>query len=204
MFVVWSGRGHAAGSIAAIVLARPSLPDGRVGPLPRISSAARTGAAAAPPTLAPRTNRLRGPGRTAGSDGGSRALWPRRRAGLGPVTGPTASLPLHRLFVRPLGVSTAAHETMERAAAAQGGKPTRVLFVCLGRAARSPRAHPALTPRSRPRSPWLTREADGSVPCPGPLAGNICRSPMGEAVFKHTVHQRGLEAHFHVDRFVTS
>lgn len=29
--------------------------------------------------------------------------------------------------------------------------------------------------------------------------GNICRSPMAEAVFRHLVQQQGLEQHFHID-----
>ncbi|KAI9207793.1 phosphotyrosine protein phosphatase I superfamily [Polychytrium aggregatum] len=29
--------------------------------------------------------------------------------------------------------------------------------------------------------------------------GNICRSPMAEAVFRHTVKQKGLSAEFHID-----
>lgn len=34
--------------------------------------------------------------------------------------------------------------------------------------------------------------------------GNICRSPTAEAVFKHQIKQRKLEAHFHVDSAGTS
>ncbi|KAJ8144840.1 hypothetical protein OY671_002076 [Metschnikowia pulcherrima] len=35
--------------------------------------------------------------------------------------------------------------------------------------------------------------------------GNICRSPMAEAVFKHKVHELGLDAHFsEIDSFGTS
>jgi protein-tyrosine phosphatase len=29
--------------------------------------------------------------------------------------------------------------------------------------------------------------------------GNICRSPLGEGIFRHLVMQRGLEAHFLID-----
>lgn len=34
--------------------------------------------------------------------------------------------------------------------------------------------------------------------------GNICRSPMAEAVFKHLVEQEGLSQHFHIDSVGTS
>lgn len=34
--------------------------------------------------------------------------------------------------------------------------------------------------------------------------GNICRSPMGEGVFRHLVNQEGLNAHFHIDSAGTS
>lgn len=34
--------------------------------------------------------------------------------------------------------------------------------------------------------------------------GNICRSPMAEAVFKHLVEHEGLTSHFHIDSVGTS
>ncbi|MCB0192638.1 MAG: low molecular weight phosphotyrosine protein phosphatase [Anaerolineae bacterium] len=34
--------------------------------------------------------------------------------------------------------------------------------------------------------------------------GNICRSPMAEAVFKHLVEQEGLVSHFNIDSVGTS
>jgi low molecular weight phosphotyrosine protein phosphatase len=45
----------------------------------------------------------------------------------------------------------------------------------------------------------ITMEEENNIKVLFVCLGNICRSPMAEAVFKHTIKQKGLESKFKVD-----